>query len=93
MGSYQYTLPMVFRYLAVWEENDVRRAVDMLSKPEYSVPAGSSFAVTSDAYAYGGNTFHRRLWLSETSYRRIVDSGEFTLCPDVVLLVREEYDL
>lgn len=93
MSTYQSTLPLVFRYLAVWDEEDVRIAVDMLLKEDDSVPAGSSFAVTSDAYMFGGDRWHRRLWLSEVSYRRLVDSGEFSLCPDVISLVRrdEEY--
>lgn len=90
MSTYQNTLPMVFSYWALWNKDDVQRAVDMLLREDYSIPAGSSFAVTSDTYMYGGTKNDRRLWLSEVSYRRILDSGDFVLCTDVVSLRRRE---
>lgn len=69
MPTYRAVLPEVFHYAVRIPVFSVENITHMLISGGNGRPNGSSFAVTSDA-----PSGYRTIWLSEASYRTLIDA-------------------
>jgi hypothetical protein len=69
MAPYSTTLPQCFPHAIQVPVHSTESILRMLVSASESHQNGSSFAVTSD-----GPRGYRRIWLSDASYRSLVDS-------------------
>ena len=78
--TYLSQLPSLFPYVAQWPVEDVQAVANLLMEKTAEFPSGSSFAVTADALRDN----RLNLWLSQSSYERLVASGRTWYRPAVV---------